>query len=123
MDFATKVIDRNLRRMKKILLLIVFVMNINNSYGQEEFIFHEKSDSLSENKTILFLCIRCEYTGNKPGKCPVHERALVKENMYYCEMNESIVKEKNGFCGRCGNELILMSKRDDGWNDVYKNKE
>ena len=60
-----------------------------------------------------YCCAECDYTSDKPGDCPMHKKALIKEGTYYCPDCHTTA-EKAGKCPKCGKDMVKMVEKKKG---------
>lgn len=83
--------------MKKIVLFLFFIVFYSYLFAQEQAkpaTQAPASDQTAKpakaavtHKVVIknYCCPSCDYVSTKQGSCPHHQKALIRDGMYYCE--------------------------------------
>ncbi len=99
--------------MKKLIVTCIVVFCSATLFAQEqEKPAPVKQEAQPAKGTVTrkvamknYCCPMCDYTSAKPGSCPHHSKALIRDGMYYCE--DGTTSREPGKC-KDGKEMIRM---------------
>lgn len=90
-----------------ICLILFAVSNVFAQAKPKETPSPVPEKTLPPNKGIKYCCVKGNYSGFKPGKCPLDDTRLIQEGDYYCEVCDSTTT-KPSKCKGCAHDMIKI---------------
>ncbi len=98
--------------MKTLFTLLAAGLFVFTVSAQDKKMSPSKDNKAPMEKKMAdkkFWCTQCDYSSGKPGVCPHHKTAVVKEGMYFCNGDETHASATAGKC-KDGTLMIRMDE-------------